>query len=135
GETPPHPGVHDPSRASGPRSGAPRSPGLGGRAFLEHSFSQRQLRDAIAGLGLEVPVVPAMRPDGEPVGVTANSFSPVSLEPPLLLWCLASSSSGAPAFAPGAAFAVHVLAHEQRDLALHFARRIPDKFADDPPPR
>jgi flavin reductase (DIM6/NTAB) family NADH-FMN oxidoreductase RutF len=102
---------------------------------LEHSFSQRQLRDAFGEFATGVTVVTAVRPDGEPVGVTANSFSSVSLEPPLLLWCLASGSSGAPAFAPGATFAVHVLAHEQRDLALHFARRIADKFADEPPPR
>jgi hypothetical protein len=99
---------------------------------LNHSFSLRQLRDAFGEFATGVTVVTAVRPDGEPVGVTANSFSSVSLEPPLLLWCLASGSSGVPAFAPGAPFAVHVLAHEQRDLALHFARRIPDKFVDEP---
>jgi flavin reductase (DIM6/NTAB) family NADH-FMN oxidoreductase RutF len=50
-------------------------------------------------------VVTAVRPDGIPVGVTANSFTSVSLEPPLLLWCLASCSS-----------------------APNFARRTHDKF-------
>jgi flavin reductase (DIM6/NTAB) family NADH-FMN oxidoreductase RutF len=100
---------------------------------LSHPFSQRQLRDAFGEFATGVTIVTALRPDGEPVGVTANSFSSVSLEPPLLLWCLSGTSSAVPAFAPGAAFAVHVLAHEQRDLALHFARRIPDKFGDDPP--
>ena len=91
------------------------------------SFSQRDLRDAFGLFATGVTIVTAVRPDGEPVGVTANSFTSVSLEPPLLLWCLAGVSSGVPAFAVGAAFAVHVLSHHQLDLALHFARRTHEK--------
>ena len=98
---------------------------------LSTSFTQRQLRDAFGEFATGVTVVTAVRPDGEPVGVTANSFSSVSLEPPLLLWCLSNNSSGAVAFAPGAHFAVHVLSHEQRELAVHFARRTADKFEVD----
>ena len=96
-----------------------------------NSFTQRQLRDAFGEFATGVTVVTAVRPDGEPVGVTANSFSSVSLEPPLLLWCLANTSSGVAAFAVGAHFAVHVLSREQRELALHFARRTADKFEVD----
>jgi len=95
---------------------------------LSTSYTQRDLRDAFGLFATGVTVVTAVRPDGEPVGVTANSFTSVSLEPPLLLWCLASGSSGAPAFTHGAAFAVHVLSHHQLELALHFARRTLDKF-------
>jgi len=95
------------------------------------SFTQRQLRDAFGEFATGVTVVTAVRPDGEPVGITANSFSSVSLEPPLLLWCLSNHSSTIAAFAPGAAFAVHVLSHEQRDLAVHFARRSHEKFEVD----
>jgi flavin reductase (DIM6/NTAB) family NADH-FMN oxidoreductase RutF len=95
---------------------------------LSGSFTQRELRDAFGLFATGVTIVTALRPDGEPVGVTANSFSSVSLEPPLLLWCLASGSSAAPAFVPGAEFAVHVLSHAQRELALHFARRLHEKF-------
>ena len=76
---------------------------------MSTKFTQRQLRDAFGEFATGVTVVTAVRPDGEPVGVTANSFSSVSLEPPLLLWCLSNHSSAAVAFAPGAAFAVHVL--------------------------
>ena len=96
---------------------------------LSTSYTQRDLRDAFGLFATGVTVVTAVRPDGEPVGVTANSFSSVSLEPALLLWCLAAGSSAAPAFGAGAHFAVHVLSHHQLELALHFARRTHDKFA------
>ena len=95
---------------------------------LSSTFTQRQLRDAFGEFATGVTVVTALRPDGTPIGITANSFSSVSLEPPLLLWCLSSASSSVRAFAPGAPFAVHVLGHEQRELAVHFARRALEKF-------
>jgi len=95
---------------------------------LSTSYTQRDLRDAFGLFATGVTVVTAVRPDGEPVGVTANSFTSVSLEPPLLLWCLAAGSSAAPAFTHGAPFAVHVLSHHQLELALHFARRTQEKF-------
>jgi 3-hydroxy-9,10-secoandrosta-1,3,5(10)-triene-9,17-dione monooxygenase reductase component len=94
---------------------------------LSTSYTQRDLRDAFGLFATGVTVVTAVRPDGEPVGVTANSFTSVSLEPPLVLWCLASLSSGVPAFTHGAPFAVHVLSHHQHELALHFARRAHEK--------
>ena len=95
---------------------------------LSTAPTQRELRDAFGLFATGVTVVTAVRPDGIPVGVTANSFTSVSLEPPLLLWCLASGSSATPAFTPGAPFAVHILGHHQLDLALNFARRTHDKF-------
>jgi flavin reductase (DIM6/NTAB) family NADH-FMN oxidoreductase RutF len=99
---------------------------------VSSSFTQRDLRDAFGLFATGVTVVTALRPDGEAVGVTANSFTSVSLEPPLLLWCLSAGSSGVSAFIPGAAFVVHVLSHHQLDLALNFARRAHDKFEIDP---
>ena len=98
---------------------------------MSTAFTQRELRDAFGLFATGVAVVTAVRPDGTPVGVTANSFTSVSLEPPLLLWCLASGSSAAPAFTHAAPFAVHILAHHQLDLALNFARRTHDKFEVD----
>ena len=95
---------------------------------MQAALTQRDLRDAFGLFATGVTVVTAVRPDGTPVGVTANSFASVSLEPPLLLWCLSNGSSAAPAFTHGAPFAVHVLAHQQLDLALNFARRSHDKF-------
>lgn len=98
---------------------------------MKPAFSQRELRDAFGLFATGVTVVTAVRPNGEPVGATVNSFTSVSLDPPLLLWCLARSSSTLEAFGPGASFAVHVLGHGQRELALHFARRSRDKFEVD----
>lgn len=91
------------------------------------TYTQRDLRDAFGLFATGVTVVTAVHPDGQPVGITANSFTSVSLEPPLLLWCLANGSSAVPAFAPAAPFAVHVLSHHQHELALHFARRAHEK--------
>lgn len=96
------------------------------------ALSKRDLRDAFGTFATGVTVVTAIRPDGEPVGITANSFTSVSLEPALLLWCLAAASTSAVAFSIGAPFAVHVLSHEQMDLALHFAQRAREKFHIDP---
>lgn len=98
---------------------------------LTTSLSQRELRDAFGLFATGVTVVTAVRPNGEPLGVTVNSFASVSLDPPLLLWCLAKSSSTAEAFGVDAPFAVHVLAHQQSELAMHFARRSPNKFEID----
>ena len=95
---------------------------------MSTALTQRGLRDAFGLFATGVTVVTGVRPDGTPVGVTANSFTSVSLAPPLLLWCLANASSAAPAFTHGAPFAVHILAHHQLELALNFARRTHEKF-------
>lgn len=89
----------------------------------------RALRDAFGLFATGVTVVTGSKPDGEPVGVTANSFSSVSLSPPMILWCLQNESSSIGAFAVGRAFAVHVLAADQEHEAMHFARRAGVKFA------
>jgi flavin reductase (DIM6/NTAB) family NADH-FMN oxidoreductase RutF len=95
-------------------------------------LSTRNLRDAFGLFATGVTIVTAQRPDGSLFGMTANSFTSVSLEPPLILWCLAGGSSGVAAFSVGAPFAVHVLCHEQRELALRFSRRTADKFEGHP---
>jgi flavin reductase (DIM6/NTAB) family NADH-FMN oxidoreductase RutF len=94
-------------------------------------LTARQLRDAFGAFATGVTVVTGIRTDGTPVGITVNSFASVSLDPPLILWCLDNRSSSVTAFGPSAPFAVHVLADDQKDLALHFARRGPGKFVND----
>lgn len=96
------------------------------------SLDPAQLRRAFSAFATGVTVVTGVRDDGVPVGVTANSFTSVSLAPPLLLWCLSAGSASASAFTREAPFAVHVLERSQRDVALHFARRVPEKFETDP---
>lgn len=78
-----------------------------------------------------VTIVTGVNGEGEPVGVTANSVTSVSLDPPLILWCLASGSRNLGAFAMGVRFAVHVLAEHQALVALNFARSGASKFQGD----
>lgn len=67
---------------------------------------------------------------GEKFGVTANSFSSVSLDPPLILWSLAKSSASLSAFAAASNFAVHILGSDQQALSNRFASKGIDKFAE-----
>lgn len=84
-------------------------------------FDERQLRDALGRFATGVTVVTAMAPDG-PLGMTANSFASVSLDPPLVLWSPARRSRRFPAFEAASHFAIHVLARDQQALAERFAR-------------
>lgn len=65
---------------------------------------------------------------GAPRGLTANSFTSVSLNPPLLLVCIAKNTGSYSAFAACRDFTIHVLAEEQRWLSELFASKAPDKF-------
>lgn len=83
-------------------------------------FSERQLRDALGRFATGVTVVTTEGPNG-PLGITANSFASVSLDPPLVLWSPARKSRRFPAFEAAAHFAVHVLSIGQQALAERFA--------------
>ena len=89
--------------------------------FHPETAAARELRQALGRFATGVTVVTALGPSG-PMGMTVNSFTSVSLDPPLLLWCPARSSSRHDAFARAQAFAVHVLGAEQLDLCLRFTR-------------
>jgi len=84
-------------------------------------------RKALGQFPTGVAVVTAAH-DGRAIGMTANSFSSVSLDPPLVLWSVAKSSPSHDAFVASDAFAVHFLGADHRDLALRFGRPG-DKFA------
>ncbi len=90
----------------------------------------RALRDAFGRYLTGVTVVTTTEPDGTPRGFTANSFTSVSLDPPLLLVCLANNAGSYDAFARTDRFAVNILGQRQRPLAMAFARKTADKFAD-----
>lgn len=79
-----------------------------------------------------VTVVTCTDRDGEHYGMTVNSFSSVSLEPPLVLWNIAKVSRSLDAFLAAEHFGVNVLAREQKGLSRHFAGSDPDLFADIP---
>lgn len=92
-------------------------------------FDLRALRDAFGGFMTGVTVVTTTDPAGRPLGFTANSFASVSLDPPLLLVCIANGSSNLARFAGGAGFAVNILAEGQAAIARTFARPAADRFA------
>ena len=98
-----------------------------------HSGSDpRTLRDALGCFGTGVTVVTTKDGEGRPVGLTANSFTSVSLDPPLLLVCLARSSTSLPAFEAADHFAVNVLHIGQQLISNRFARRDEERFAATP---
>lgn len=92
----------------------------------------RTLRDALGCFGTGVTVVTTIDAAGKPFGLTANSFTSVSLDPPLLLVCLAKSASSLPVFAASAVFAVNVLHIDQQIVSGRFASRHEDRFAETP---
>ncbi len=89
----------------------------------------RALRNAFGTFMTGVTVVTTHDPAGNPIGFTANSFTSVSLDPPLVLVCIANSSSNYAAFEQAGGFAVNVLAEDQKDVSNTFARPVEDRFA------
>lgn len=89
----------------------------------------RAFRTALGRFATGVAVVTAIDPDGQPIGLTINSFSAVSLEPPLVLWCLDNSSKYLAAFNQASHHAITILAADQQDLSNRFATWPTDRFA------
>lgn len=91
-------------------------------------FDPRDFRNALGTFATGVAIVTIAAPDGEPVGLTCNSFSSVSLSPPLVLWSLSLRSPNLPRFLQAPHFAVNILAADQAPLAQRFAQPISNKF-------
>ena len=87
-----------------------------------------ELRRALGRFVTGVTIVTCRDDNGEPVGLTANSFNALSLDPPLVLWSLRESSSTIGAFTAATHFAVNVLAADQVELSRRFARPTSAKF-------
>jgi flavin reductase (DIM6/NTAB) family NADH-FMN oxidoreductase RutF len=92
------------------------------------SFEARDFRDALGRFATGVALVTARAQDARPIGITINSFSSVSLEPPLVLWSLATTSPNLEHFGVGSEHLIHILAHDQEALARRFASRMEFKF-------
>lgn len=88
------------------------------------------LRSALGRFATGVTIVTCLDPEGRRLGLTVNSFSALSLEPPLVLWSLRRVSPSLAAFRSARHFAVNVLAEGQVDLSRRFASPVPDKFAE-----
>lgn len=81
----------------------------------------RAFRDALGTFATGVTVITTRTPQG-PLGITANSFASVSLDPPLVLWSPAKSARRHDAFVEAETFAVHVLGAEQAAIGNAFVR-------------
>ncbi len=92
----------------------------------------KHFRGALGAFATGVTIVTSRDAEGKDVGLTANSFNSVSLDPPMVLWSLAKTSASLPAFMTNDHFAVHVLAADQQALSDKFSRRGIDKFAELP---
>ena len=103
-----------------------------------HAVERAQaFRDVLGRFATGVAVVTAMS-DGEPVGMTCQSFSSVSLSPPLVLFCPARTSRAWPLIQRADSFCVNLLADGQHELSDVMATKGIDKFADigwEPTPR
>ncbi|MEO0420817.1 MAG: flavin reductase family protein [Pseudomonadota bacterium] len=91
--------------------------------------ARRRLRDVLGTFATGVTVVTALDEAGDPVGITVNSFTSVSLSPPLILWCLSRESASLNAYCTARHFAINVLHESQQDLATRFASNERHKFA------
>ncbi|WP_029527750.1 flavin reductase family protein [Polaromonas glacialis] len=96
---------------------------------LAPPFDPKDFRRALGMFATGVTIVTTNAADGTPVGITANSFNSVSLDPPMVLWSLANNSRSLPAFSGSEFWNVHVLSNEQEALSNRFARPSEDKFA------
>lgn len=92
----------------------------------------RTFRDALGCFATGVTIITAMTPDGTPIGLTANSFTSVSLDPPLLLVCIANGAGSAPILREAERFAVNVLQIGQQPTSNRFAGKGEDRFAATP---
>ena len=90
----------------------------------EETVDPRELRNALGRFATGVTVITTQTPSGKFEGLTANSFSALSLDPPLVLWSIRQSAPSLPGFLAAGGFAVNVLAADQRKLAASFATAV-----------
>ena len=92
----------------------------------------RTLRDALGCFATGVTVVTCVDVAGAPAGLTVNSFTSVSLDPPLLLVCLAKPAASSAALVAASHFAVNVLQTGQQPASIRFSTRDQDRFGTTP---
>ena len=88
----------------------------------------KAFRRALGNFATGVTIISTRAPDGTNVGVTASSFSSLSLDPPLILWSSIKETPSCKVFESASHFAVNILASDQMEMSNHFARQQQDKF-------
>ena len=92
------------------------------------TFDQREFRNAVGCFATGVTIVTTLDNEGDRVGITANSFSSVSLDPPLVLFCIDANINSFEAFERCKHFNINVLSEDQMELSNAFARSSEDKW-------
>lgn len=102
------------------------------RGEYRSGHDPRTLRDALGCFATGVTVVTCLNSEGNPAGLTVNSFTSVSLDPPLLLVCLSKQAASSEALIEAANFAVNVLQTGQQPASIRFSTRAEDRFGTTP---
>ena len=92
------------------------------------AFAAADFRAALAMFATGVTIVTAVDANGRQIGLTANSFNSVSMDPPLVLWSLSRLAGSMPAFKRGSHYAINILSADQRALAERFASHHVERF-------
>lgn len=95
----------------------------------DRPIEAQDLRRALGTFATGVTVVTTTDAHGAPRGFTANSFTSVSLEPPLILVCLAKSAASCPVFQAAESYAVNILSEDQRSVSAAFSSPDADRFS------
>lgn len=93
------------------------------------NFTPPALRQAFGSFATGITVITALDASGKPTGITVNSFASVSLDPPLVLWCIDLGTPSFATFRDCTHYAINVLSADQEDISNRFANPSADKFA------
>ncbi len=93
------------------------------------TFDLKDYRSALGSFATGVTIVTTLDSNGNGHGLTVNSFTSVSLEPPLVLWCLGNKSDSFDLFSKCEAYAINILADSQGEMAMRFAGKGDQKLA------
>jgi flavin reductase (DIM6/NTAB) family NADH-FMN oxidoreductase RutF len=94
----------------------------------DSTFSKIDFRNALGSFATGIIVVTAIGQNGQKIGMTANSFNSVSLDPALVLWSIGRDSNCFDDFMAAKAYAIHILAADQQDISNRFAKTGADRF-------
>ena len=92
------------------------------------SIEPRDFRDTVGCFATGITIITTIEADGTPIGLTANSFASLSLDPPMVLFCLDYKVASFDAFQAGGNFAVNILSTTQQDLSNRFAKSGSEKW-------
>ena len=91
-------------------------------------LTETEFRQAAGRFATGITIATVLDESGAPHGLTANSFTSVSLDPPLVLVCLAHTAATVERFRTAKHFGISILAEDQRHLSEHFARKGHNRF-------